>query len=167
LAALMFCIFFGCAVALFFAFVCFFMSVYSVEWQPYMNLDLTADKGEITVRDAWEGEHEVHTGELGWLNCFVALMFCMSQVCCGCLLICCLFLYICEWQPCMNLGLTADKGEITVRDAWEGEHEVHAGRLEFKLPQWISLYSACDGWLGLLRYSAVLSHLLGCTCIYL
>jgi hypothetical protein len=29
----------------------------------------------------------------------------------------------------MNLGLTADKGEITVRDAWEGEHEVHAGKL--------------------------------------
>jgi hypothetical protein len=27
----------------------------------------------------------------------------------------------------MNLGLTADKGELTVRDAWEGQHEVHAG----------------------------------------
>jgi hypothetical protein len=35
-----------------------------------------------------------------------------------------------EWQPCMNLDLTADKGELTVRDAWEGEHEVHAGALD-------------------------------------
>jgi hypothetical protein len=27
-----------------------------------MNLDLTADKGELTVRDAWEGQHEVLAG---------------------------------------------------------------------------------------------------------
>jgi hypothetical protein len=27
-----------------------------------MNLEVTADKGELTVRDAWEGQHEVHAG---------------------------------------------------------------------------------------------------------
>lgn len=41
-----------------------------------------------------------------------------------------------QWQPCNNLEVapTAEQPELTIRDAWEGEHEVLPGTLPLPAP---------------------------------